>query len=176
MSRINVYSYPDTDDFAAIQDGPVLEGWFDPDKATAIRENTEWDGNNHRSVHTGSQWDHELLYRTAKGRWVLNRWSNRQGSTETYEFLTDEDARQWLIKNNSDDEVATYFSALDEESGPNLGGRPEIGPAIQIRLPADRIVAVDKVAADQGVSRAEMIRRLVDTGLAGQGRQPHRLS
>lgn len=169
MTRISVYTYPAADEDPAYAEEPTVAGWFDVHKATAIEEDTEWNGNNHISVATGSQYDHEILYRTAKGRWVLHRWSQWQGSMPTYRFASDDEARGWLIKNNRDAEVKEYFGALDEESGPNLGGRPEIGPAIQIRL-GELLAAVDEQAAVESLTRAEMIRRLVSAGLAGRGR------
>lgn len=165
MTRINVYTYPAADEDPTYGEQPTVAGWFDPDKATAIEEDTDWDGNNHISVATGSKWEHEILYRTAKGRWVLHHWSQWQGSMPTYRFASDNEARDWLIKNGRDAEVEEYFGALDEEAGPDRGGRPEIGPAIQIRL-GELLAPVDERAAAESVSRAEMVRRLVATGLA----------
>lgn len=80
--------------------------WFDEDKATGFDEKTRWNGSNRISVNTGSQWDHEKLYRTASGRWVLNVWSQWQGSIPSYAEIPDEDAIRWLIVNETDiDEV-----------------------------------------------------------------------
>jgi hypothetical protein len=75
-------------------------GWFDPDKAAKFEEAAWWNGSNHVSKATGSQWDHEALYLTAKGSWVLNHWSQYQGSVETYESISAEAAVEWLIKND----------------------------------------------------------------------------
>ena len=33
--------------------------WFDLDKAESFEEETQWNGNNHISKATGSQWEHE---------------------------------------------------------------------------------------------------------------------
>jgi len=112
-------------------------------------------------------------YRTAKGRWVLHRWSQWQGSEPTYEFITDEAAKQWLTINNDDAVIAKYFGDLEDESGPAPIGRPEIGPAVNIRL-GNLLPVVDQRAADEGVTRAEMIRRLVAAGIAGQPTTAHR--
>ena len=60
-------------------------------------ESTRWDGNNHISIATGSQWDHERLYRSAKGKWLLRAWSQWQGSSESWTQLDDADAHAWLI-------------------------------------------------------------------------------
>lgn len=49
------------------------------------------------------------------------------------------------------------------------GGRPPVGTAINMRLPADLLAEVDAAAGAEGVSRAEMIRRLVAAGLKTRG-------
>jgi len=89
--------------------------WFDPDKAEHWDEDRRWDGNNHVSVATGSQWDHEELYRTAGGRWILHSWSQWQGSTPSYLEIDAGDAARWLAKNEHEppDECAAEFAALE---------------------------------------------------------------
>lgn len=145
------------------KDGAVrLVGWFDIDKATAYEEDTEWDGSNRISKATGSRWDHQILYRTAKGRWVLHCWSQWQGSTPTYEFVTDEAAREWLIAQNEDAAVEEHFGELEEERGP---GRPEVGGAVHLRL-GDLLPKLDARAKEMGVARAEAARRLLAEALA----------
>ncbi len=76
--------------------------WFDLDKATKFSEDTNWDGRNQISVNTGSQWNHENLYRTAKGAWVLNAYSAYQGSGESWELIDEQSAVDWLIRNDHD--------------------------------------------------------------------------
>ncbi|MQS18063.1 CopG family transcriptional regulator [Streptomyces kaniharaensis] len=49
---------------------------------------------------------------------------------------------------------------------PNLGGRPEIGPKVEIRLPADIAARIAELAKEEGVNRSEMIRRLLREALA----------
>ena len=73
--------------------------WFDTAKAAKIQEGTTWDGRNRISLATGSQWDHEALYYTKSGRWVLNSWSQWAGSIESYEEVSEDFACDWLIKN-----------------------------------------------------------------------------
>jgi hypothetical protein len=73
--------------------------WFDKAKAQEFDEDTDWNGNNFISVNTGSQWEHERLYKTARGRWVLKSWSNWQGTATTYSFIDSEEAQLWLAKN-----------------------------------------------------------------------------
>ena len=73
--------------------------WFDEDAAVKFTEATRWDGRNHISRATGSQWEHEVLYFTRGGRWVLNHWSQWQGSLESYSEVTADEAARWLINN-----------------------------------------------------------------------------
>jgi hypothetical protein len=74
-------------------------GWFDLEAATSFKEATVWNGNNHISVPTGSQWEHQYLYYTKSGNWVLNCWSQYQNSIETYEQIDEDSAIEWLIEN-----------------------------------------------------------------------------
>lgn len=95
-----------------------IEGWFDLDTALRFSEDTRWNGNNYISISTGSQWDHEELYRTKGGRWVLHTWSQWQGSVEYWEFITAAQAKNWLLLNNDDAAVIRFFGPIEEESGP----------------------------------------------------------
>jgi len=80
----------------ALTDG--TRRWFSPAKAERFDEGDWWDGSNHVSSATGSQWDHEELYRTAAGRWILHWWSQWQGSQDRWEEVSDEFAAGWLVK------------------------------------------------------------------------------
>jgi hypothetical protein len=155
MTRINVYRYDEPN-------SNTLEGWFDTDKSERIEELKRWDGNNLISLHTNDQFTHQALHRTAGGRWVLNRWSQWQGSPDTYEFITDEQAREWLLINEDDEIIEKYLGEVEEERGP---GRPEIGPAVNMRFPQDMLDRIDAAAKADGISRAEKIRRLVSAGI-----------
>jgi hypothetical protein len=46
------------------------------------------------------------------------------------------------------------------------GGRPPVGPVVNVRLRPDILKRVDNIAADLGMTRAETIRRLVHAGIA----------
>jgi hypothetical protein len=63
------------------------------------KEQTRWNGNNHVSLNTNSQWDHQKLYRSRKGRYYLEYWSQWQGSTPHAEWISNEEAARWLILN-----------------------------------------------------------------------------
>jgi hypothetical protein len=59
-------------------------------------EATRWDGNNHISVATSSQWEHQQLYRSRKGRYYLVWWSQWQGSAPDAEWVSEHEAASWL--------------------------------------------------------------------------------
>lgn len=73
--------------------------WFSTETSEEFKEDTYHDGSNWISKATGSQWHHEKLYRTAGGRFILSKWSNYQGSTETFEEIDNEDAAIWFSIN-----------------------------------------------------------------------------
>lgn len=96
--------------------------WFDGDKAICFEEDVWFNGHNHISVPTGSQWDHEQLLYTANGNWVLYSWSQYQHVRATYRLLEQDDAIAWLIQNNQTDESfeklpKTVRHAIDEAIG-----------------------------------------------------------
>lgn len=151
MARINVFEYSDDpDDFS----GPRLAGWFNDDSAVQWKEDVD-------------DWDdfatHEELYRTAKGRWVRCDWTQHQGAEPKYWFVSDDEARTWLLTNHHDAAVEKFFGKPEEEAGPNLGGRPLIGPKVDVRLPQE---VLQRVAVyGNGRERADVLRELVGVGL-----------
>lgn len=155
MARTNIYRFDE-------YEGKQLDGWFDPKKAEAFEEDTRWDGNNNVSVVAGGQFEHEALYRTKAGRWVLNHWSQWEGRPDTYQYVSDDEAREWLLKCGRDEAVEQYFGELEEESGP---GRPAIGPMVNVRLGEELTKRVD-AARQEGESRAAAIRRLLEQALS----------
>lgn len=164
MTRINVYSKAGLSDFDGYGLKPELLGWFDPAKSEGFEQDEKWDGSNMVGVMSGSQWIDEHLYRTKGGRWVRNHDATRYcNGPDTYEFLTDEQAKDWLLRSgNHDDAVERLFGEIEDEKGP---GRPEIGTPVQVRL-GDLLGAVDAYAAECGIKRAEAVRRLVAARLA----------
>lgn len=83
--------------------------WFDPESARSWDEDWWWDGSNRRSQATGSQWEHQKLYRTRKGQWILHCWSQWQGSQPSYEIVGDATAKTWLIDNGHHKAVEELF-------------------------------------------------------------------
>jgi hypothetical protein len=71
--------------------------WFDRDRAEAYEDDTRWDGHNHISLVTGSQFVRSTLWRTASGVWILETKGNYD---TTYEFpVREQEAFRWLIDN-----------------------------------------------------------------------------
>jgi hypothetical protein len=162
MTRINVY------DRSEYGNGDLI-GWFNRESCTdIIQEDTRWNGNNHVGVLSGLQAGHEALLRTAQGRWVRHYDSSREyNGPEFHEFLTDDEARAWLIKNNDDASekaLATYFGGIEDEAGPSKGGRPAIGGQVSIALGVDLLARID--AARDTTSRAEWLRNAAEAALA----------
>lgn len=84
--------------------------WFDEDKAEVYNGVAFHDGRNWISKATGSQWEHESIYVTKSGKFILNHYSNLQGSRETYELISKEDAAAWFAKQGfSDDDIPKIF-------------------------------------------------------------------
>jgi hypothetical protein len=89
--------------------------WFDLDSAKKYEEETRWNGNNHVSHATGDTFEHETLYRTAGGRWIVHHWSQWQGSRDTWTEIDDADAARWLVINKYEPHPACKeeFAALE---------------------------------------------------------------
>lgn len=89
--------------------------WFDLDKAEKFEEDTFWDGRNRISKATGSQWNHEVIYRTASGLWVKNAWSQWQGSHESWTEISHTESAAWLIANGHEphEELAEAVNQLE---------------------------------------------------------------
>lgn len=76
--------------------------WFDLEKAQSFKEQTYHNGSNPISKATGSQYEHEGLYLTVSKVWVLNRWSQWQGSQETYQIIDKNKAVVWFLRQSMD--------------------------------------------------------------------------
>lgn len=89
--------------------------WFNKDNAKRFCEETWWNGNNHISHATGTQFEHESLYRTKSGRWILHNWSQWQGSSESWSEVSDSAAAKWLVINKHEpyETCKKEFAALE---------------------------------------------------------------
>lgn len=74
-------------------------GWFNRDAATPFDESDYFDGRNRISTATGSQWEHETLYLTRTGVYVLHHRSQWQGSHDTWMRVDAAAAADWLVRN-----------------------------------------------------------------------------
>lgn len=96
-----------------MDDGSVV----DTKNATAHwEEDTRWDGRNRISVATGSQWIHQTLYRSRKGRYYLETVSQWQGSTPRAEWVSNHEAARWLLANGEElpDDLAPMAAEIEE--------------------------------------------------------------
>ena len=90
---------------------PLEEGGFvDIGSAERFDESTYFDGKNHISSATDSEWNHEALYRTKKGNWVLEKCSQTQGTKAIWTEIDPLTACNWLIKNNHGDKVPDVYA------------------------------------------------------------------
>ena len=165
MARINIY---ETDESGE----RTLAGWFNPAKCEWYEEGHRWDGNNNIGVISGAdvRFVDETLYRTPGGRWVRNSDRSRyHNGADHYEFLTDAEARDWLLRSEDNDEaIERYFGEQADESGPAPTGRPSMGdaPAITVKVPAELLARIDTAAGRAGIARAEWIRRACEAALS----------
>lgn len=96
----------------SMEDGTVV----DTEKASqSWDEDTRWDGRNHISVPTGSQWDHERLHRSRKGRYYLECWSQYQGSRPHAEWVSEHEATKWLMANDHEETIPNDLKHLVDE-------------------------------------------------------------
>lgn len=136
MTRINVY---DIDEDTREQ---YLAGWYDDDRLTeSIKEGERWDGNNRRGIVSGLQIGREWLMRTASGRWVVERDArNDFNGSLSRDFVTDGQAREWLLRNGSDEIIRKYWGPLEDEGA----GLEQLGQEIK---DLERRLAVRKAEA-----------------------------
>lgn len=86
----------------SLTDGSGL--WFDEAASERFDEKTDFNGSNEISRVTGSQWEHQRLYQTGGKNWILHCWSQRDGSSDTYDSITTKDAAVWFSQNDYQDE------------------------------------------------------------------------
>ena len=93
-----------------MDDGTVV----DTENATEYwKERTRWNGQNILSVATGTEWDHQTLYRSRRGRYYIERTSQWQGYTPGAEWVSLRAAAAWLALNEHD--IPTELVAVAEE-------------------------------------------------------------
>jgi hypothetical protein len=72
------------------------------------------DGNNWISLATGTQWNHQTLYRSRKGRYYVVNSSQWQGSREFAEWVSNEEAARWLLLNRPKESLPDDLAKAEE--------------------------------------------------------------
>ena len=152
MSRRNIYEQIDYDaDWMRRDEKPALLGWFESGKAVF------WSDRDHNGNGSGGTGRGQTVWCTAQGKWVLEHWSAWQDEESTYAFITPDEARDWLLRNDEDVAVRDHFGEVAEEED-RRPGRPAIGEPVNVRLGEELLSQVDAYAREHGHSRAEAIR------------------
>lgn len=92
--------------------------WFDIDSAKKFDERGMLaDDGTFVSLATGNSWEHETLYLTTNGTYVMFFADDRNPSLSQFVEYDAEKAVQWLLQNAYPDEVAKhgYRKAVDEK-------------------------------------------------------------
>ena len=96
------------------EDGAPTGILVDTEKATASwNERFDFDGRNQISKATGSQWEHEKLFRSLKGRYYIEHFSQWQGVLPYARPVDKREAARWLLKNGYD--LPEDLAGLEEE-------------------------------------------------------------
>lgn len=131
--------------------GTASGTWFDADRATRYGDGRPNDAT-----------EHETLYYTASGRWILNAWSRWEGTPPTYTEIPEAAAFDWLIAND-------HAEVVDQINAGALAAR-EVGhgatPQRTIRIADDLWQAAQDRARAEGTDASELIRRLLTAYLA----------
>jgi hypothetical protein len=96
-----------------MEDGTIV----DTDKAqTHWDEDTYWNGHNHISKATGSQWAHETLYKSRKGRYYTEHLSAYHQGQGHVEWLSPQEAARWLLHMEYElpDDLKQYADEIEE--------------------------------------------------------------
>ena len=72
--------------------------WFHKEDAWEFPEGTEWNNRKRISLATGSEGQHEVLYRTKKDNWILMQWAEPSDGTEKYLMIPIHEAVAWLLR------------------------------------------------------------------------------
>lgn len=97
MTRINIWTEGHDDDHRPTRS---LDGWFDIDKATDVRELYGIENLPYRTK--------ERLYRTVGGRWV-KRYAGNLSWPDSYTFIAADEASQWMIRHGYAEIIDTFF-------------------------------------------------------------------
>lgn len=65
-------------------------------------EGSRWNGHNYISLATGSQWEHQRLYKSNKGRYYIEYTSDFSNMASRAEWIDPTRACAWLLANDHD--------------------------------------------------------------------------
>ncbi len=136
--------------------------------AVSYEEETYHDGHNRISRATGSQWEHEALYRTAGGDWVLHHWSQWKGSKSTWQEVDIAGAVEWLLRSENhvaldslaakDASVAEVLAERQAQRGPrgkSAAARAE--DRITLRVTTAQKERIEQLAKSESKTLTEFI-------------------
>jgi hypothetical protein len=72
------------------------------DRAYALdrfQEDEYFNGHNHCSINTDSQWEHQDLYLSRLGFWYIVQWSQREGTKDKAWKISENEAVEWIALN-----------------------------------------------------------------------------
>lgn len=162
--------------------------WFSPDAAReVVSESRTWDGQNLVGSTSGLQTNRAVLYLTRGGRWVEHVDASHEfDGPDTYRYLTDNQARDWLTRSaeeaaggraaermageDAERALAKHFGDVgeetDSETDASQGGRPPIGPTINVAYPREVLTRIEDSAAAEGISRAAWLRKIAQDAVS----------
>ena len=96
-----------------MEDGTVVDT---KNAVESWEEETYWDGHNMCSKATGSQWEHQTLYKSRKGRYYIEHSSAWQGHRDSAEWVSPQEAARWLLSQEIDlpADLEEYVEELTE--------------------------------------------------------------
>lgn len=141
----------------------LIEGQaYDTDRATGKwDESTFFDGHNRVSRATGSQWDHETLWRSGKGTYYIESESQWQGSRPSARLVTPEEAVRWLLVNDHElpGDLKPVADAVEEGPG---------GMTVTVSLTVEAANRLQAIAATRGTTPEELVRERILVAIAAE--------
>jgi hypothetical protein len=67
------------------------------------KEDSYHNGSNFISKATGSEWEHQWLHQSTRGRYYIEAWSQRQGGRSVAYWVSSREAATWLRSQGHDD-------------------------------------------------------------------------
>ena len=77
-----------------MEDGTILKT---ENAVASWNEVQDWNGNNHISRATRTQWEHQRLFKSRRGRYWIEFSSQWQGSLPRAEWVSKQQAAAWLL-------------------------------------------------------------------------------